>query len=401
MEEGYYAGLSPAVTGITEVGVGVRLHRWRCSARGTGSGDFGDGEESRLTVDPERDASPGALVVAGTDGHAVSNAESEGVTRGVLSAVPWLERERQRDQELRGGGGTDDIGGDPPPPTLKLELICVQESDCNDDCDSMKGTSTEQDTAGVPFGVEGNPSHDSVDGAGRGEGEAGGNGGHILRRSDSRSSSAEGSFSYRTGATSPSSSTTSGGDGNSDSGRKASVTISTPNEQSRDQHRGNSSPAVYQCEVTWCGRSVGGTSAPPAGLPSPRWEGQVFYLPLSAADAFNGDGTETLTDDTCIDGQSGDHLLRPDSGLLQPPPPLLDVTLNRSGGFCLYPRMIGSFLACADAQCDPVCAVYNDFGFATNRGTIVLFGAKSLTYLFARWITRMLKLFYETNPQHV
>lgn len=38
-----------------------------------------------------------------------------------------------------------------------------------------------------------------------------------------------------------------------------------------------------QCEVSWCGGSVGSTRAPLAGFPLPRWEGQVFYLPLRAA----------------------------------------------------------------------------------------------------------------------
>lgn len=366
--------------------MGVRLHRWCCSAGGKGSGGSGDGEKSRLAVGHGREASPGALVVAGTGDHAVSSADSEGVPRGGLSAVPWLEREGERAREFRGGGGTDVISGDPPP-TLKLELICVQESDRDDDCDSKKGASAEQDTAGVPSGIEDNPDHHSVDGAGRGDEGLGGKGGHRLRRSDSSSSSVGRSASCRTGATSPRSSTSGG---NSDSGRKASVNISTPNEPPRNRHRWDSAPTVHQCEVTWCGRPVGGTSAPPAGLPVPRWEGQVFYLPLSAADTSSGGATETPTDDACTDGQSGGrragYPLSADSGLLQSPPPLLAVTLNRSGGVCLYPRMIGTFLRVLVSNVI-MCVLYTMTIWACNSRGSISCGKITDVLLCAFWIT--------------
>ncbi|CAM9231022.1 unnamed protein product, partial [Hapterophycus canaliculatus] len=42
----------------------------------------------------------------------------------------------------------------------------------------------------------------------------------------------------------------------------------------------------YQCDVAWCGKAVGGTRARLSGLPVPRWEGQVFYLPLHAAGTY-------------------------------------------------------------------------------------------------------------------
>ncbi|CAM9378295.1 unnamed protein product, partial [Choristocarpus tenellus] len=53
---------------------------------------------------------------------------------------------------------------------------------------------------------------------------------------------------------------------------------------------------VPQCDVIWCGRKVGQTLDLPRGLPTPRWEGAVFYLPIG--DIAATVGTRNVPDDS-------------------------------------------------------------------------------------------------------
>lgn len=50
------------------------------------------------------------------------------------------------------------------------------------------------------------------------------------------------------------------------------------------------------CEVNWCGEVIGGTRSPLGGYPIPRWEGQVFHLPLSAISRCSGPPTTNAND---------------------------------------------------------------------------------------------------------
>ncbi|CAM9304017.1 unnamed protein product, partial [Ectocarpus sp. 12 AP-2014] len=102
----------------------------------------------------------------------------------------------------------------------------------------------------------------------------------------------------------------------------------------------------YQCDVEWCGVGMGGTRTQLAGLPTPRWEGQVFYLPLCAAATFSHGRTSepTVDIDTAVDeswaqehvshGRTGEGGARQQQS--NPSPSLLKITLNRiscgSGG---------------------------------------------------------------------
>ncbi len=56
-------------------------------------------------------------------------------------------------------------------------------------------------------------------------------------------------------------------------------------DSNEEDHRNNLYHQQHLCDVAWCGTAVGGTRAPLVGLPTPRWEGQVFYLPLCSAAA--------------------------------------------------------------------------------------------------------------------
>lgn len=107
-----------------------------------------------------------------------------------------------------------------------------------------------------------------------------------------------------------------------------SITRSRGSDDDRGQNDN-----VFFCEVKWCGEVVGTTHAPPAGLPIPRWQGQVCYLPLSAA----GCGVAASSQDEEGDHETSHGVNRPvekrwkgihEEGR-RDRPPLLTVTLNR------------------------------------------------------------------------
>lgn len=67
------------------------------------------------------------------------------------------------------------------------------------------------------------------------------------------------------------------------------------------------------CDVKWCGASVGGTRAPSTGLPIPRWESQIFYLPLCAVlRCGHGVAVEGKRSPTKRSSEEKDNVLRCD-----------------------------------------------------------------------------------------
>lgn len=91
----------------------------------------------------------------------------------------------------------------------------------------------------------------------------------------------------------------------------------------------------HHCDVAWCGEAVGGTRAPLVGLPTPRWEGQVFYLPLCAAVASSRVRIKSSGSNmSAADRESQMMLESPHRGTVgrepeeERPPPLLTITLS-------------------------------------------------------------------------
>lgn len=84
---------------------------------------------------------------------------------------------------------------------------------------------------------------------------------------------------------------------------------------------------VSYCRVAWCGKVIGGTRAPQGGFPEPRWEGQVFYLPLSASQICETLPTKGHRQPPASkrDGDALGRRTRDDEGH----PPLLEITVGR------------------------------------------------------------------------
>ncbi|CAN0018446.1 unnamed protein product [Ectocarpus sp. 6 AP-2014] len=258
---------------------------------------------------------------------------------------------------------------DAPPLTLKLELISVQI-----DSSYPNQISPSEDmhvrASAAEYGTDDDDSSLATSDSGSGEDSA------SRRGSRSRGGSIN-SYSVGTGTgTSGSTKTTSDHSGESDdedsewsggTGRTATGTHAsrvgntikdstkerrTDGRRSRGRYLENDDYVAereqgqYQCDVEWCGVNVGGTRAQLAGLPTPRWEGQVFYLPLCAAATFShGRTSESTADtDTTVDeswapehasrGRTGEGGARQQQS--NPSPSLLKITLNRiscgSGG---------------------------------------------------------------------
>lgn len=214
----------------------------------------------------------------------------------TIQSIPWIEREREQfcgrnpslshcdDGELCGSIDVEDE----PPLTLKLEIISIQisrgvpldtqPSDANllQEKQPLEGDSfpciSGEDSEHLCLFRESGPSHtdDLKTHTVACDDNASGNGVEFSR----------GSFTKVRSITRDSSDKTRNDSGNKDADRKSWDRSDAPQD------------LQYQCEVSWCGQSVGGTRAPLRGLPIPMWEGQVFYLPLWAAGV--GDGTASI-----------------------------------------------------------------------------------------------------------
>lgn len=248
---------------------------------------------------------------------------------------------------------------DTPPLTLKLELLSVQiDSNCpnkisrpedmhvrasaaeygTDDDDSSLATS---DSDGGEDGVSGSGSRSrdsSVNGHSIGTGTSGGT--KTTHDHSGESDDDDSEWSRGTGTTATDSDASRVGNTRTD-GR-------TPRGRCLDEDDGvaEREQGQYHCDVEWCGDNIGGTRAKLAGLPTPRWEGQVFYLPLCAAATLSPSRTSESTADTdtavheswaqehVSHGRTGEGGARQKQG--NPSPSLLKMTLNRiscgSGG---------------------------------------------------------------------
>lgn len=246
---------------------------------------------------------------------------SSRVVAGALPPPGTPEGGESAQVEMEGTNGYGDIR-DVPPMTLKLELISIQSGSC---VPSIKDSSEERSriaTAVAPHGAESDDdsSRASSDYA-SGEGSSYGSessrststsSSEKRRRPRDRSISEQNSGSSDSSAQSGrrNSETTdesSGGGSDNDVSKQSGRTCATATNSDDSNVNGGSHKArrrssgrglkngshlydcgeldkeQHMCEVTWCGETVGGTRAPLVGLPTPRWEGQVCYLPLCAA----------------------------------------------------------------------------------------------------------------------
>ena len=285
---GYYGTFSSeAVAGIAEIGVRVCLRRCRCPT---------------LAVTSQWSLEQSALETGRAEGRSGF---------GDDSPTPWIERDRNTANNLQSPAGGN------VPLTLKLELISIQDS-------KQYGVS-EPSRSGInqPHTISGTETADK-------------DGGNVSLATRGNSSNSDGPRESEDMNTS----------GSKSFGSKRHMVGGSAFD--RDTDSSDTENHENQCEVSWCGGSVGSTRAPLAGLPLPRWEDQVFYLPLSAA-AYR-DGPTAAVDAESTEDKSEPSDLRSiadNSGWGQEremegrrvggkkkkgergPPPLLSVTLNR------------------------------------------------------------------------
>ena len=142
--------------------------------------------------------------------------------------------------------------------------------------------------------------------------------------------------------------------GTSTSTITSSVAVSGDKDVERRSWNKELRDLQYQCEVSWCGRSVGGTRAPLGGYPIHRWEGQVFYLPLCEAGDHIGTTSMPVASTAVVSralgsgGNLGDEVESPsfekvkqntnDKDTLRSFPPLLAITLNKLGKSFIWGR---------------------------------------------------------------
>lgn len=304
-----------------------------------------------------------------------------GATAGKDPLEEKVDGRNQRRTSSLGHGNKRDI----PPLTLKLELISIQRGSCHahDSLEKQSHTtaasaalSTECDD-GSSSGYERSVDYSSSRGSSNERSE------HPRQRISSSSSSGTSGTSSGTSSGSQSSLKNrnenadvsnggSGGGSNSDHSewsKRTDTTVVSSNsfaventkgagktgQRSSGRHLNNVDPCndgdatgcqqEYQCDVRWCGKAIGGTRAPLVGLPTPRWEGQVFYLPLCeaetvcrgrmvAAKAFKNDTSFNDGDRGRAGGGGGswncfNRGARETGPEDEIPPPLLTITLNR------------------------------------------------------------------------
>lgn len=340
-----WGSMAPGVAGISEVGVRVYLRRCYSYLGGMASTTGRD-----LTVEQS------TLQTGATD-------EPSHTRRGLqdVALTPWIERESNDfdERECRAGyhrdGGCEKVVNGDPPLTLKLELISIENGGCGL---SSSHKMTREGKTNPALTKVGNDDYSFL----AAEGNDDTNGHRKLRRSDSGTSSGDSNNgSKETASTHSNSSNTSdsgSGSGSNSDSSSGGTGIATTNDgdtadkdgarrpirrQNNTSHPGN---GKYHCGVHWCGEAVGVTRALPTGLPVPRWEGQVFYLPLCAAAYRSGCSPlaeEAVSKETKRDGNhlrpsSSQRLLQDDlphehgycgrGESAQSRPPLLTVTLN-------------------------------------------------------------------------
>ncbi|CAM9115968.1 unnamed protein product [Ectocarpus sp. 13 AM-2016] len=266
----------------------------------------------------------------------------------------------EKDDKVSSGKIQYEDSRDAPPLTLKLELISVQ-IDSNYPNQISPSEDMHVRASAAEYGADDEDSSLATSDSNSGEDSA--------SRSGSRSrDSSINSYCVGTG-TSGSTKTTSDHSGENDdedsewsggTGRTATGSYAsrvgntikdstterrTDGRRSRGRYVENDDDLAervqgqYQCDVEWCGVGMGGTWAQLAGLPTPRWEGQVFYLPLCAAATFSHGRTSEPTADigTAVDeswaqehvshGRTGEGGARQQQS--NPSPSLLKITLNR------------------------------------------------------------------------
>lgn len=206
-----------------------------------------------------------------------------------IQSIPWIEREREQfcgrksflghcdDGELCGSIDIEDE----PPLTLKLEMISVQIS-----C----GVPPDKQSSEANLLREKQPLEcDAYPFIGDGDSE------HLCLFSESSTSHTVDSKTH-TVASDDNASGTGAEFSRGSFTKESSTTRDSCDNMQNIIHSGNKDAeqkswdkgdapqdSQYQCEVSWCGQSVGGTRAPLRGLPVPHWEGQVVYLPLWTA----------------------------------------------------------------------------------------------------------------------
>lgn len=307
---------------------------------------------------------------------------SSGVRAGALPPPGAPNGDDMSDAETDGtnelcmiDSGFGDIR-DIPPLTLKLELISIQPGSC---LPGRKQRSGELSNMAMTVTAQGKCDDDcspasSDYGSGEGSSVASASSsserrwrpkGRIIDEKDSGSSTRDGgSVQHESDSeiTDESSRGYSDSDVSKQSGRTDTTAASSidfdtdkgkgnPRRRSscRDlnnvsylDYSGERASQQHLCEVTWCGETVGGTRAPLAGLPTPRWEGQVFYLPLCAATENSRTGTpaaaaEAATKEASKELRGTGHQITGGGGSLEgggvaacePLPSLLVVTLKR------------------------------------------------------------------------
>lgn len=294
-----------------------------------------------------------------------------GISEGEDTPQAEMEGTNELSNTSSGFGDIRDI----PPLTLKLELISIQSGSCLPNLEDYE----EQSRKGTAVAAHSIESDDdsSLASSDYGSGEVSGSASSSGSDRGRRPRGSRNSGSSSCGSTQPerhhSETTDESSDGcsNSDASKQSTRTDTTAAssdgsdaDEGKDKSRRRSSgrdldkdsrlddcvelgKQQHLCEVTWCGETVGGTGAPMAGLPTPRWEGQVFYLPLCAAADNSRAGTSAaaaskeahrnlcgagnqITGDGCwVEEGRHRHGAGGQEWAREPPPPLLMVTLNK------------------------------------------------------------------------
>ncbi|CAB1113397.1 unnamed protein product [Ectocarpus sp. CCAP 1310/34] len=265
----------------------------------------------------------------------------------------------ENDDKVSSGRIQNENSRDAPPLTLKLELISVQ-------IDSIypNQISPSEDipvrASAAEYGTDDDDSSLATSDSGGGEDSAS-RSGSCSRESSINShgvgtgtSGSTKTTSDHSGESDDEDSEWSGGTGRTTTGSHASRVGNTIKDSTKERRtdgrrsRGGflendddlavREQGQYQCDVEWCGVNMGGTRAQLAGLPTPRWQGQVFYLPLCAAATPHGRASESTADaDTSVDeSRAKEHVSHGRTGegggqqqQSNPSPSLLKITLNR------------------------------------------------------------------------
>lgn len=285
------------VAGITEISLSIRL--WRCASL----------LNARLS---EAEAAVLAAEKSELEAGGLNKASKSTIGFRENALTPWIEREAScfeystpKESHLD-KKSCRECANENPPLTLKLELISVQSREFSED--QHDSTMVSDDDGPLLF----HPATGYSTSRKHHEGNRSGSNTRS-RTSDSTSCSSD------TRSTNSSTSDK----GNSDNNRRSNINSSPDSNSSSNSRfvasRDHPKRSIHvqdkindrvhdqhQCQVQWCGEDVGGTCAPLTGFPAPRWEGQVFYLPLYAASYH----TKTPSAKTLAVTQTGEDNMR-------------------------------------------------------------------------------------------